>query len=486
MNSLKRKTISGITWSFIDNFSQKGITFIIGIILARLLLPSQFGLIGMISIFIAISTSFVNSGFSAALIRKKDCTDEDYSTVFYFNLAAGIIFYWILFFSAPVISRFFNEPQLNKLVRALSIILVIDSLTIIQRTVLTKRLNFKLQTKISLFSTIFGGIVGITMATAGYGVWSLVAKLLSQKGANSLFLWLWNKWQPSLVFNKKSFKELFSFGYKLLLSGLIDTIYRNAYYMVIGKYFSAKELGFFTRANQFKALPSQNIMIIIDRVSYPVLSEMQDDNEKLKTNYKKLIKATMLITFILMLGMAAISESMIITLIGEKWRQSIIYLQLLCFAGMMYPLHSINLNMLKVQGRTDLFLKIEVMKKILAIPVIIIGVIFGIKIMIAGMILNSFFAYFLNSYWSGKFLNYSLKEQVSDILPSFILAFIASMIVFLIGWILPFDYILKLIIQILTEIFIVIIFAEITRLDSYLFIKNIVQTKFEEGRNGQK
>ena len=318
MSSLKQKTVSGLLWSFIDNMAQKGITFIVGIILARLLLPAEFGLIGMITIFIAISTSFMESGFGAALIRKQDCTDADFSTVFYFNLTVGVFFYVLLFFLAPAISRFFNEPLLVSLVQVLSIVIVIDSLTIIQRTILTKRIDFKLQTKISVISSVISGVIGVAMAYQGFGVWSLVAKTLSQRGVNSLLLWLWNRWKPMLVFSKQSFMELFSFGNKLLLSGLINTIFQNVYYLVIGKYFSAQELGYYTRADQFRALPSQNLMSIVSRVSYPVLAQMQDDKIALKLNYKKMIKSSMLLSFILLLGMAAVAEPMGIILIGAE------------------------------------------------------------------------------------------------------------------------------------------------------------------------
>ena len=309
----------------------------------------------MITIFIAVSESFINSGFSSALIQKKNCTDIDYSTVFYFNLAVGFIFYWILFFLAPFISCFFNEPQLIDLVRVLSIVLIIDSLTIIQRTILTKRIDFKLQAEVSISSSIISGIVGIFMAYAGFGVWSLIARQICQRLVNSSLLWIWNRWRPMSVFSRKSFNELFSFGNKLFISGLIDTLYRNIYLLIIGKYFSAQELGFYTRANQFKALPAENINGIVSRVSFPVLAQMQDDKVALKKNYQKLIKSIMFITFVLMMGMAAVAEPMVIVLIGEPWRPCIIYLQMLCFVGMMYPLHSLNLNMLKVQGRSDLF-----------------------------------------------------------------------------------------------------------------------------------
>lgn len=280
--SLKQKTISGLFWSFIDQFANLLISFIVGIILARILTPREFGLIGMITIFIAISESFINSGFSNALIRKNDATDTDYSTVFYYNLAVGILFYLILFFTAPLISNFFNEPQLTRIIKALGLILIIDSLTIIQRTILTKRIDFKLQTRISIISSLGSGIIGIVMAFEGFGVWSLVVQRLSKQALNSLFLWIWNKWRPSLIFSMKSFKELFSFGSKLLLSGLIDTIFRHVYKLIIGKFYSAQDLGYYTRAEEFKKLPSQTLNSVVGRVSYPVLSSIKDDRERLK------------------------------------------------------------------------------------------------------------------------------------------------------------------------------------------------------------
>ena len=230
--SLKQKTVKGLSWSIIDQIGNQGISFIVGIILARLLSPREFGLIGMITIFIALSESFINSGFSDALIRKKNCTNTDYSTVFYFNLIVGILFTAILYFSAPAIATFFDESELIPIVRVMGIILIIDSLTIIQRTILTKRIDFKLQTRISIIASIGSGVVAIIMAFNGYGVWSLVIQRISRQALNSFFLWLWNNWRPKLIFSIKSFKELFGFGNKLLISGLISTIFQNIYYFI--------------------------------------------------------------------------------------------------------------------------------------------------------------------------------------------------------------------------------------------------------------
>jgi len=323
------------------------------------------------------------------------------------------------------------------------------------------------------------------MAYRGFGVWSLVALQLSRQAITSFLLWFWNRWRPRLIFNMESFKELFSFGSKLLVSGLINTTFRNIYYLVIGKFFSALDLGFFTRAQAFSNLPSQNLNRIISRVSYPVLADIQDDIPRLRMNYQKLIRSTMFITFTLMLGMAAVAKPMVLTLIGEKWLPSVVYLQLLCFVGMFYPLHALNLNMLQVEGRSDLFLKLEIIKKVLAVPVIVVGIYWGIKIMIAGMIMNSMIAYFLNSYWSGRHIGYSSWQQIKDILPSFFLSIFMAGIVFLVGYVLPLSSLLKLIIQIITGAIIILLSSEILKFRDYFFIKNLALEKIQTIRKNR-
>lgn len=475
--TLKQKAVSGIFWSIIDSFANKGILFASGIVLARILSPREFGLIGMLTIFIALSQSFIDSGFTNALIRKKNCTQTDYSTVFYFNFVIGIIFYIILYFFAGPVSVFFNEPQLELLLQVLGLGLILNALGIIQRTILTKNIDFKLQTRVSVVASILSGIIAISMAYNGFGVWSLVGLTLSRFGFNSLFLWIWAKWKPSLIFSIKSFKELFSFGNKLLISGLIDTAYRNIYYLIIGKYFSVIELGYYTRADQFQALPSQQLTAVFGRVSYPILSTIQDDVEKLRAAYRQIIKNTMFITFVLMLGMAAIAKPMIVTLIGEQWLPSVIYLQMLCFVGMFYPLHALNLNMLQVQGRSDLFLRLEIIKKVLSVPIIIIGILYGIKIMILGMLINTIVAYFINSFWSGKHIGYSSFEQIKDIFPSFLLAFTVAAIVYIFGNIIDLPNIWILVTQITVGAVSTILLAEIFKLSSYLYLKEIIINK---------
>jgi teichuronic acid exporter len=461
----------------VDNFASQGISFIVGVILARILDPKEFGLIGMITIFISVSQTFINSAFSEALVRKKDCTQADYSTVFYYNFLVGLLLFCLLYLTSPAISSFFKEPSLKSLVRVLSLVLILNALTVIQNTIIKKHVDFKLLARISILSSTGSGIFAIILAYKGFGVWSLVALTLMREGLRSLFLWLWNRWRPALIFSKKSFFELFGFGSKLLLSGLIDTIYNNVYFPIIGRYFSATELGFYTRANSFSTVPSTSINSVVTRVTYPVLAQLQDNKALLREAYRRIIKSVMLITFPLMLGLAAVSEPTVLALIGEKWRPSIIYLQLLCFANMLFPLHALNLSILEVVGRSDLFLKLEIIKKTLAIPAIIFGLLFGIKILIAGMIVNTFIAYYINSYWSGKFINYSIQQQIKDIMPSFLLAAGMSFLVFLTGCVLDLSYLVKLILEIILGVLFFIGFCELIKMPDYLYLKQIVVEK---------
>tara|TARA_B110000003_G_scaffold109433_1_gene112030 strand:+ start:1062 stop:2492 length:1431 start_codon:yes stop_codon:yes gene_type:complete len=469
--SLKTKTINGLIWSFIDNFSVQLSQFIIGIILARILSPNDFGLIGMLTIFITISQWFVSSGFGQALIRKKDCNQNDYSTVFIFNIISGFVLYIVLFLTSSYISNFFNEPQLEALLNVLGISLIIIAFTIIQQTQLTKRLDFKLQTRISVISSIISGIIGVLLAYLGYGVWSLVYKSLLEYFIRSFLLWRYNKWRPSFIFDTNSFKELFGFGSKLMLRGLIYTIFNNLYYVVIGKYFSTADLGYYTRAEQFNRMPSSNINKVINRVSYPVLSELQNDDKALKAAYKKIFTSLVFISSISMLILGAIAEPLILTLIGEKWLPSVPILQLLCFVGLLYPLCDFNLTILKVKGKSGLILKLEIIKRILSIPVIIIGIMYGINALIIGMIVLSLFEFLINSYFSGKEISYTLKEQILNNLPSISLAFVVSSLIYYLSLRLELSNLLILFICLTLAMIMVVLISEIFKIKAYLNIK---------------
>ncbi|MFV0599410.1 MAG: lipopolysaccharide biosynthesis protein [Bacteroidales bacterium] len=471
--SLKTKTIKGVSWSFVDNIAGSGIMFLVGLILARILTPKEFGLIGIISIFIAVFNSIVDSGFSNALIRKHNATHIDYNTAFIFNLVLSIFLFIGLFFFAPFVGSFFEEPQLVPLTRAMSVIVLINAFALVQRTLLVKRVDFKTQTKISIIASISSGVIGIGMALSGFGVWSLVAQQISRQLLNTVFLWIFNKWLPKLEFSIKSFKELFGFGWKLLVSGLIDTIWNQLYQVIIGKFYSTSDLGQFTRARGFSDIFSSNLTGVVQRVSYPVLSSIQDDNERLKQAYKKIIKSTMFMAFVLMLGLAAVAKPMVLILIGEKWLPSVEFLQIICFSAMLYPLHAINLNMLQVKGRSDLFLILEIVKKTIAVGPILLGIFVNINAMLWGSVIIGFICYYLNSYYSGRDLNYGIMEQIKDILPSFLIAFFMAAIVWAISFIniTPF---LLLPIQLILGFIIIFAIGEKTKMNEYIELKEII------------
>ena len=471
-DSLKQKTVRGVGWSFIDNIASSGITFLVGLVLARLLTPEEYGVMAIIAIFIAISNSIIDSGFSNALIRKIKVERVDYNTVFYFNLLVSIILYIFLFFSAPVISAFFKEPELIEITRVIAWILIINALAIIPRTQLVRNVDFKTQTKVSLISSVSSGGIGIVMAIAGMGIWSLVGQQLSRQFLNTLFLWVYTKWKPMFEFSLQSFKELFGFGSKLLLSGLLDTIYKDIYYIVIGRFYTSAQLGQYTRAQQFNMIFSSNLTSVVQRVSYPVLSSIQEEPERLREAYRKVIKSTMLITFACMLGLAAVAKPLILILIGDKWLPAVDFLQIICFSGMLYPLHAINLNILQVKGRSDLFLKLEIIKKIIAIGPIVVGILYGIECMLWGSVVTSFVAYFLNSYYSAHLINYPTIEQIKDILPTFLISLVTALFMWSFT-LLDLSEFLLFPLQIIVGIIIAFIIYEKTRLSEYMELKQL-------------
>lgn len=448
--------------------------FIIGLILARILSPEEFGLVGMITVFLAISQSLADGGFGEALIRKKDATDSDFSTVFYFNLLVSIVIVVLFYLLAPAIASFYGRPELTDIARVLGFIILINAISITQRTQLTRKVDFRKQMKINLVSAVVSGVVAIILALKGFGVWSLVWRSVIRSSMQAIMLWISSRWLPSLVFSRDSFRSLFSFGSKLLLTGLIDTIYNNIYLLIIGKYFTATQLGYYSRADQFSRLISHNLTRTVQRVSYPVLSQVQDENTRLREGYRKLIMATMFLAFFMMLGMAAIAESLIITLIGVKWLPSVEYLQLLCLAAALYPLHALNMNILNIKGRSDLLLKLEVVKKLFAIPVIIIGIFLGIRMLLAGMVLHSLASYFLNSYYSGRLIAYPAREQLGDILPSFLIALVVSSGVLMIKFIPGLPPYVILVIQLLALSVLTLTLGKSFRLKGYIEIRNII------------
>lgn len=416
--SLKNRTVSGIGWSFIDNIANQGITFLVGLVLARLLSPHEYGLIGIITIFLAVFNTLVDSGLSNALIRKVNPSEDDYNTAFFSNLGASIFFFLVLFSSAPFIASFFGEPVLTVLLRVMASIIIINAFTIIQKVKLTKRIDFKTQAKCSLVSSTVSGIIGIAMALNGFGVWSLVGQQVSRQFLFAATLWFWGRWIPSIKFDKKSFKELFGFGWKILASSLLDTTWKEIYQVIIGKCYSAASLGLFTRARQFAMIFSNNLSSIIQKVSFPTLSNIQDDRVLMRNSYRKLIKLSSFVTFIMMTWLASVAKPLIIILIGEQWLACVPFLQILCLQMFFYPIDAINLNLLQVFGKSNIYLYLEIVKKITFIVPLLLGVFVDIYWMLWASVVTSVIELILNGWWAGDPINYSFKDELRDMLPS--------------------------------------------------------------------
>lgn len=471
--SLKRKAVKGAGWSFGGSVVSYGVTFLVGIILARLLSPEEYGLIGVIMIFITVFDGIIDSGFSNALIRKKNATDLDNNTMFITNLMISVVLFGVMFTSAPLIAHFFNNEQLVPLTRVMSFYLVINAFCIIQRTLLIKEIDFKTITKCRVISAVISGIIGVVMAFLGYGVWSLVGQQLSLIFFRTLSLWILRKWRPNFSFSWDSFKELFGFGWKLMVAGIINSIWGQMYQVVIGKCYSTETLGLYTKAREYVDIVSKYMTSVVQQVSYPALSQIQDEKERLKNGYRRVIKVTVLVIFVLVLGMAACAKQFVFVLIGEKWLPCVSIMQLICFSMAMYPLHAINLNMLQVQGRSDLFLKLEIIKKLIGVLPVLAGILFNIYwMLIVGFLTGGCIDFWLNSYYSGKFLGYSTKDQLKDILPSLKIAVAVALPVFGLS-LIPLNPFFILPIQMIAGVGIAYVLLEKTKLEEYQDLKQI-------------
>ena len=420
--SLRGKTLKGMIWSFAENFSLQGIQFIIGILLARVLSPSDYGMVGMLAIFTAIANTIINSGFSTALVRKTDRTQTDLSTTFYFNIVVGFILYFALFFSGPLIAKFYDTPLLSSLIKVTAISLILNSLCIVQQALFTIKMDFKTQAKISVIGAIVTGVGGITMAYTGFGVWAIVWPGVFGGAIRCILLWIWGKWRPTWEYSWASFKELFGFGSKLLIAGIIASIYDNLYSIVIAKKFSPASLGYYTRAEGYSSLVASTVSFSLNHVTFPLLCQMQGDNARLEIAYRQLIKLSAYLIFPIMIWLAAVAKPLIIIMITDKWITCVPYLQILCIAKMLYPIHFLNKNLLHVKGRSDLFLKIDIYKKFIGILVLICTAPYGIIWMCIGVLISYILFLFINTYYTGKLINIGLIKQLKDIVPSYLLS----------------------------------------------------------------
>ncbi|NOI37739.1 lipopolysaccharide biosynthesis protein [Vibrio sp. 070316B] len=429
----KDRVKSGFIWSALDSFGAQLIGLIISLTLANLLGPSAFGLVAILTIFIAIANVFVNAGFSQALIRKLDRNEVDFATTFYFSLIVSVVCYMLLYWAAPYISDFYQEPQLTSLTRYIAFVIIINAFSVIPKVKLSVDLNFKTQAKCSLASLLISGSLALYLAVNGFGVWALVMQQITLALVNTLMLSYIDPWWPKCRFSIDSFKELFGFGSKLLLSGLLDTIYTNIYGLIIGKYFSSAQLGVFNQADKLSSVPAMTLTGIIQKVTFPLLSNMQHDIKKLDRSYLLTLQFSAFIIFPFMLGISIIAVPLIDVLLGDTWQASAEYISIISVAFSLYPIHAINLNMLQVKGRSDLFLKLEVIKKIMMTIMLIITVPISIKAMCIGMVVTSFLSLLINTYYTGKLSTLTAYKQLMSLLPIGLIAILSAFIGFFVG-----------------------------------------------------
>lgn len=415
--SLKKQALSGVFWSSLQLFGTQGIGLIVSVILARLLLPAEFGLIAMLGIFMGLAATLINSGLTSSLIRTEVVDEEDYATVFYFNLIVSCLLYGVFILIAPLIASFYNQPILTAVVRVYSCTFIINAFSAIQITRLNKAMDFKTQLKVSIPSLIIGCSVGIALAYLGYGVWSLVWSSIIQSVTSTIQLWFYAKWKPLWVFNKSKFRHHFHYGVKLMFSGILDIIFTNAYTIIIGKLYAPAQVGYYNRAESLQMFPVSAINSIVGKVTFPLFATIQNDDVRLKMVYKKIMQMVLFLVTPTLILMAVLAEPLFRFLLTEKWLPAVPYFQILCFNGILYPIHSYNLQILIVKGRSDLFLKLEIIKKILIIVLIICSIPFGIYGLLYGSVVGSVLCFFINTHYSGKFLNYTAWQQTKDILP---------------------------------------------------------------------
>ena len=471
--SLQQKTFSGVVWGFISNFSMQLFSFVQGIIMARILIPSDYGLIAMVGVFSAVAALLVDSGFASALIRKKTKTDIDYSTVFDINVVMSFIITLILCGVSGLIADFYNQPILSKIVCLNALQIFFGSFISVQGVKMSADLRFREKNIAQIVVRVSTGLVGIVMALTGFGIWSLIYPGFLAIPINMAFYWHYQHWFPGIRFSGKSFKELFGFGSKLLASGLLDTIYNNIYPIIIGKLFSAKDLGYYTRATGYSNLPSTTVTGILASVAFPVLCDIQGDNERLQGAYRKLLRLSAFVVFPIMIGLAALARPLILVMITAKWEPSVAYLQILCFALMWYPIHALNLNLLQVKGRSDLFLRLEIIKKIIGVSIIFIASSFGVLAMCVGSVISSLLCLFLNTYYTGKYINLSFWYQMKDLIPSLFYSLSMGGLIWVISLFIPYNGI-KLLVCIPLGIAYYFLIAYLTKSSDLAYMKIII------------
>lgn len=475
----KNKVFSNMVWRFAERCGAQIVTFVVSIVLARLLAPEAYGKIALITVFTTILQVFVDSGLGTALIQKNDSDDLDFSSVFYFNFVVCIILYAGMFIAAPFIAKFYNDISLTPIIRVTSLTIIISGVKGIQQSYVSKNMLFKKFFYSTLSGTAFSAFLGICLAYAGAGVWAIVAQQLSNTAIDTLILWITVKWRPKKLFSWERLKNLLSFGWKMLVSALLDTVYTNIRSLVIGKMYSASDLAFYNQGDKLPSVIVNNINVSIDSVLLPALAKEQEDRERVKNMTRRAIKTSTYIMAPLMMGLAFCAKPLVQIILTGKWLRCVPFLQIFCIAYMFQPIHTANLNAIKAMGRSDLFLKLEIAKKTVGMIVLVSTMWFGVMAMAYSLLLTNLTGMIINSWPNKKLLNYSFKEQMIDIFPTISMAIIMGVAISVVGFLRLPDF-LTLIIQVPCGAFIYIVSSKILHLDSFEYLLQIVKSFIEK------
>ena len=474
MKNKKNKVLFSLLWKFLEKGGTQGIQFILQIILARILLPSDYGLISLISVFIALANVFIQSGFNIALIQKKEIDEKDFSSVFYLSIIISIILYVLLFFTSPFIENFYSVLGISKILRILSLTLFLGPINSIQNAIISRKMEFKKLFFSSILATVLSGAVGVISALVGFGVWALVFQQLLNQITITMVLWFTVKWRPKLLFSLERIKELFSYGGKILFSTLLDTLYMNLRSLIVGKMYSAEILAYYNRGDQFPQLIISNINGSIQSVMLPVLAEEQDNKRRIKEMVRRSIVTSSFIIFPMMIGLSVIAVPLIKVILTEKWLPCVPFLRVFCLSYALWPIHTANLQAINAIGRSDIYLKLEVIKKVLGMIILVISMQFGVYAIAIGLLVSSVISTFINSYPNRALLNYSYLEQIKDIAPSFILALIMGGVIYLISF-LKIEPLIILLLQVIVGGIIYVLMSNIFELECFIYLVNTIK-----------
>lgn len=479
-NDIKTKVLSGLFWKFGERIAAQLVTFIVSIVLARLLTPADYGVIAIVNIFITIANVFVDSGFGNSLIQKKDADPLDFSSVFYFNIASSILIYFLIYTIAPFVAKFYDMQILENVLRVLGLRLIVAGVNSVQHAYVSKHMLFRRFFWSTLFGTLLSAVVGIVMAYKGCGVWALVGQYMTNTTVDTVVLWFTVKWRPIPRFSFKRLKSLFSFGWKLLVSSLINTVYLKIRQLFIGKAYTSEDLALYNKGDHFPSFIITNVNTSIQSVLFPAMSTQQDKKENIKTMVRRSIKTSSYIMFPLMMGLALIAEPFIKLMLTDKWIECVPYLQIACVIYAFIPIHTANLQAINAMGRSDIFLRLEIIKKVIGLTVFFIAIPHGVMAIAFSGIITSFITSIINAFPNKKLLNYSYIEQIKDISPAILLSGAMGGCVYAIG-LLPLSALPIMIIQIVSGGVIYVLLSLLFKTNSFIYIKETIKNILKRG-----